>query len=176
MIEQYEKELKELKEKMIRAEAFAEKVPCFRDFILKNKITGTEDYTAFASYYKKTPFNWRLSRRLSRARYISGTNRSITNYQRKHDKYLFSVYINPLTLFGEHEYFGLERVLEESTVFFFDKCNTTFYVEDEHIEGFLESLNDWYVNAVEELKRYKVNKEIEELKSRLFELTEGKEY
>jgi hypothetical protein len=171
MIKQYERELKELKEKMIRAEAFAEKVPCFRDFILKNKITGTEGYTDFASYYKKIPFNWRLSR----ARYISGTNRNITNYQLKHDKYLFSVYINPLTLFGEHEYFGLERVLKESTVFFFDKLNDTFYVEDEHIEGFLEALNNWYMNAVEELKRYKVNKEIEELKSRLFELTEGKE-
>ena len=142
-----------------------------RDFILKNKITGTESCAEFASYYKKTPFNWRLSR----ARYISGTNRSITNYQRKHDKYLFSVYINPLTLFGEHEYFGLERVLEESTVFFFDELNATFYVEDEHIEGFLEALNNWYVNAVEELKRYKANKKIEELKSELFKLTEGKE-
>lgn len=171
MIKQYEKELKELKEKMIRAEAFAEKVPCFRDFILKNKITGTEGHTNFASYYKKISFNWGLSR----ARYISGTNRNVTNYHRKHNKYLFSVYINPLELFNENEYFGLERVLEESTVFFFDKCNTTFYVEDEHIEGFLEALNNWYVDAVEELKRYKANREIEELKSRLFELTEGKE-
>lgn len=171
MIEQYEKELKELKEKMIRAEAFAEKVPCFRGFILKNKITGTEGYTDFASYYKKIPFDWRLSR----ARYISGTNRNIANFNRKHDKYLFRVRINPFILFYENEYFGLERVLEESTVFFFDKYNTTFYVEDEHIEGFLESLNNWYVDAVEELKRYKKNKEIEELKSKLFELTEGKE-
>lgn len=171
MLEQYEKELKELKEKMLGAEKFAEKVPCFRDFILKNKITGTEGYTDFASYYKKIRFDWGLSR----AMYISGTNRYITNYPAEHNKYLFSVYINPLTLFGEHEYFGLERVLEESTVFFFDRLNTTFYVEDEHIEDFLESLNNWYVNAVDELKRYKANKEIEELKSRLFELTGGKE-
>jgi hypothetical protein len=171
MLEQYEKELKELKEKMISAEKFAEKIPCFRDFILKNKITGIEDYTNFASYYKKIRFDWGLGR----ARYISGTDRNITNCQRKHDKYLFSVYINPLTLFGEHEYFGLERVLEKSTVFFFDKLNHTFYVEDEHIEGFLEALNNWYVDAVEELKRYKANKEIEELKSRLLKLIGGEE-
>lgn len=171
MLEQYEKELKELKEKMTGAEAFAEKVPCFRDFIITNKIDGTEDSVCFATCYKKVSFAWGLHR----SRYISGTSRNITNYQRKHDKYLFSVYINPLTLFNEHEYFGLEKVLEESNVFFFDRLNTTFYVEDEHIEGFLESLNNWYVNAVEELKRYKANKEIEELKSRLFKLTGGKE-
>lgn len=167
MLEQYEKELKELKEKMLRAETFAEKVPCFRDFILKNKITGTEDFVCFATYYKKVSFAWGLHR----SRYISGTSRNITNYQRKHDKYLFSVYINPLTLFGEHEYFGLEKVLEESTVFFFDRLNTTFYVEDEHIEGFLEALNNWYISAVEELKQYRVDKEIEELKNRLSKLT-----
>lgn len=171
MLEQYEKELKELKEKMTRAEAFAEKVPCFRDFILKNKITGAEDSVCFANHYKDVPFGWGLHR----SRYISGTNRNITNCQRKHDKYLFSVYLNPLTLFDEHECFELERVPEESTVFFFDKLNHTFYVEDEHIEGFLEALNNWYVSAVEKLKQYRVDKEIEELKSRLFKLTEGKE-
>jgi len=142
-----------------------------RDFILKNKITGTESCAEFASYYKKIRFDWGLRR----VRFVSGTDRHIINYPAEHNKYLFSVYINPLTLFGEHEYFGLERVLEESTVFFFDELNATFYVEDEHIEGFLEALNNWYVNAVEELKRYKANKKIEELKSELFKLTEGKE-
>lgn len=171
MLEQYEKELKELREKMIRAEKFAEKIPYFRDFIITNKIDGTEGSVFFTTHYKKISFNWGLFRE----RYVSGTDRYIINYPDKHDKYLFSVYLNPLTLYGVHECFGLERVLEESTVFFFDKLNSTFYVEDEHIERFLESLNNWYVNAVEELKRYKANKEIEELKSRLSKLTGGEE-
>lgn len=169
MIDQYKKELKELKQKMIGAEAFADKIPCFRDFIIKNKIDGKEEFRTFASYYKKIPFNWGLSR----ARYISGTRRNITNYDGEYDKYLFSVYINPLSLFGEHERFRLDRVIEESTVFFFDNLNTTFYVEDEHIEGFLEALNEWYVQAVEKLRQYKADEEINELKSRLLELTGG---
>ena len=169
MIDQYKKELKELEEKMIGAEAFADKIPCFRDFIIKNKIDGTEDFQTFASHYKKIPFNWELSR----ARYKSGARRYITNYSGEHDKYLFNVYINPYSLFDEHISFGLERVIEESTVFFFDKLNTTFYVEDEHIEGFLEALNNWYVQAVEKLRQYKADKEIDELKSRLLKLTGG---
>ena len=171
MIDQYKKELKELEKKMIGAEAFADKIPCFRDFIIKNKIDGTEGFETFASYYKKIPFDWGLSR----ARYISGTSRYITNYSGEHDKYLFNVYINTYSLFGEHKSFGLERVLEESTIFFFDDCNTTFYVEDEHIEGFLESLNNWYVQAVEKLRQYKADKEIKELKSRLIKLTGDKD-
>ena len=171
MIERYEKELKELKEKMIRAEAFADKIPCFRDFILNNKIKGTEGFVEFASYYKNIPFN----RMLTRARYISGTSRSITNFRGEHDKYLFKAYINRDSLFGVHESFGLERVLKESTVFFFDELNTSFYVEDEHIEGFLEALNNWYVLAVEQLKKQKKDEEINKLKSRLFELTGGKD-
>lgn len=172
MIDQYKKELKELEKKMIGAEAFADKIPCFRDFIIKNKIDGTEDFQTFASYYKKIPFNWELSR----ARYKEGTRRYITNYSGGfYDKYLFSVYINPYSLFDEYEYFGLERVPEESTIFFFDNLNTTFYVEDEHIEGFLEALNSWYVQAVEKLKQHKADKEIKELKSRLIELTGDKD-
>lgn len=166
MIKQYEDELKALKIKMAGAEKFAEKIPCFRDFIIKNKIDGTEDFQKFASYYKEIPFGWGLSR----ARYISGTPRSISNYRDKHDKYLFNIYINTYSLFYEHEDFGLDRVLEESTVFFFDKYNTTFYVEDEHIEGFLEALNKWYVEAVEKLKQYRANEEIRELEEKLARL------
>ena len=166
MIKQYEDELKALKKKMVGAEKFAKKVPVFRQFILSNKIDGTEENVRFADGYKGIRFHWGLNR----ARFKSGTNRTITNYRGNHDKYLFELYINTLTLYGSHEEFGLEKVLEKSTVFFFDDINTTFYVEDEHIEGFLEALNDWYVDAIANLEQYKKDEEIRELEERLSRL------
>lgn len=163
MIRQYEDELKALKKKMVGAEKFAKKVPLFRQFILSNKVDGTEEWVEFASNYKSIRFHWGLCR----ARFKSGTGRTITNYKGDYDKHLFTTYINTLTLFNSLEEFGLEKVLEKSTVFFFDRLNTTFYVEDEHIEGFLEALNDWYVEAVAQSEIYKINEEIRELEERL---------
>ena len=163
MIQQYKDELKALKIKMAEAEKFAEKIPVFRQFILDNKIDGTEEWVKFPSSYKRIYFNWGLNR----ARFKPGTRRTITNYKGGYDKHLFKVYINTLTLYDSHEEFGLEKVLEKSTVFFFDELNTTFYVEDEHIEGFLEALNDWYVDAIANLKQYKEDEEIRKLEERL---------
>ena len=168
MIKQYQDELKALKEKMVGAEKFAEKIPCFQQFILDNKLDGNEDSVKFASSYKRIYFSWGLHR----SRFKSGTNRTITNYDGDYNKYLFSVYINTLDLFDTHEKFGLEDVLEKSTVFFFDRLNTTFYVEDAHIEGFLEALNDWYVEATAQLKQYKINEEISKLEKQLAKLKE----
>ena len=167
MIKQYEDELKALKKKMVGAEKFAEKIPVFREFILDNKLDGTEDSVKFANSYKRIYFNWGLHR----ARFKSGTNRTITNYFKgDYDKHLFRVYINTLTLYDSYENFGLEKVLEKSTVFFFDEMNTTFYVEDEHIEGFLEALNDWYEDVIANLEQHKKDEEIRELEERLARL------
>lgn len=163
MIQRYEDELKELKKKMLGAEKFAEKVPLFRQFILDNKIDGTEGCVKFASSYKRIYFHWGLHR----ARFKSGTCRTITSYKGEYDKHLFMVYINTLSLYDSHEKFGLEKVLEKSTVFFFDELNTTFYVEDEHIDGFLEALNDWYIEAIAQLKQYNEVKEIRKLEEQL---------
>lgn len=166
MIKQYQDELKALKKKMAGAEKFAEKIPVFRQFILDNKIDGTEDSAKFPSSYKRIYFNWGLHR----SRFKSETNRTITNYKGDYDKYLFRVYINTLTLFDTHEKFGLEDVLEKSTVFFFDDLNSTFYVEDEHVEGFLEALNVWYVEAVAQVEQYKITEEISKLEKKLAKL------
>lgn len=167
MIKQYEDELKALKKKMVGAEKFAEKIPVFQQFILDNKLDGTEDSVKFANSYKRIYFHWGLHR----ARFKSGTIRTITNYFKgDYDKHLFRVYINTLTLYDSHEEFGLEKVLDKSTVFFFDEMNTTFYVEDEHIEGFLEALNDWYVDAIANLEQHKKDEEIRELEERLSKL------
>jgi hypothetical protein len=166
MIKQYEDELKALKIKMAGAEKFAERIPCFRQFILDNKLDGTEDSVKFASSYNRIYFNWGLYR----ARFKSGTGRTITNYKWDYDKHLFRLYINTLSLYDSHEKFGLEKILEKSNVFFFDDLNTTFYVEDEHIEGFLEALNDWYVEALAQLEQHRKDEEIRTLENKLAQL------
>lgn len=166
MIQQYKDELKVLKKKMAGAEEFAKKIPLFQQFILDKKLNGTEDSVRFASSYKRIYFHWGLHR----ARFKSGSNRTIINYNGDYDKHLFMVYINTLSLYDSHERFGLEKVLDKSNVFFFDNLNTTFYVEDEHIEGFLEALNDWYVGAIANLKQYKKDEEIRKLEEQLARL------
>ena len=168
MIKQYEDELEALKKKMIGAEKFAERIPCFRQFILDNKIDGTEDSVEFASSYKRIYFNWGLYR----ARFKSGTSRTLTNYKGDYDKHLFTAYINTLSLYGDYGRFGLEKILEKSNVFFFDGLNTTFYVEDEHIEEFLEALNEWYIEALAQLKQHKKDEEIRILENKLAKLKE----
>ena len=171
MIKQYEDELKALKKKMNEAVKFAEKIPVFRHTILDRKLTGTEDSVLFANSYKSIPLHWGLHR----SRFKTGTNRTITNYHKEdYDKHLFTLYINTISLYDSHEKFGLEKVLDKSTVFFFDKMNTNFFVEDEHIEGFLEALNDWYVDAVVEVGQYKKDEEIRKLEERLARLKEEK--
>lgn len=77
MIKQYQEELKALKEKMAGAEKFAEKIPLFHQFILDNKLDGTEDCVMFASRYKQIYFDWGLHR----ARFKSGTGRPIYTHE-----------------------------------------------------------------------------------------------
>lgn len=166
MIKQYEDELKALKIKMAGAEKFSEKVPVFRRFILDNKLDGTEDWTRFPISYKSIRFQWDG---FYRASFKPGT-RIIPNYKGDYDKYLFAVRINTLNLFDSFERFGLEKIIEKSTVFFFDEPDTRFYVEDEHIEEFLEVLNDWYMDVVASLNQHKRDEEIRELEERLARL------
>jgi len=45
--------------------------------------------------------------------------------------------------------------------------NTSFYIYPECIEQFLELANDWYNNAVKELKKERAIKENEELLKKL---------
>ena len=168
MIKQYEDELKALKKKMIGAEKFAEKIPCFRQFILDNKLDGTEDSAQFATSYKQIYFHWGLHR----ARFKSETDRTITNCEGNYDKHLFRLYMNTLSLYDSHEKFGLKKILEKSNVFFFDELNTTFYVEDEHIEEFLEALNEWYVEVLAQLNQHRKDEEIRILENKLAQLKE----
>lgn len=169
MIDIYKKELKELKERMEKAEKFANKVPVFKDKIIEKKLTGEENYIDFGSRYKDIYLAWGIKR----CNYISGTNRTITNYDNNdYNVYVFSIYFNSLDLFGDGIYnnFGLEKIRDKVKVFFYDEINSTYYVEDEHIEEFLEEVNKWYLEAKKQVTKYRNEQEIKKLKEKLAEL------
>jgi len=54
-------------------------------------------------------------------------------------------------------------------VFFFDRSNSTFYVYPEHIESFLDLANEWYNNAIKEIKFEKAKLDNEILLKRIEE-------
>lgn len=168
MLKVYEDELKSLKEKMEKAEIFANKIPLFKGKIIKEKLTGEEQYIEFGNRYKNMYLAWGINR----SHYKSKSNCSITNYNGEYDKYLFTVYINPLSLFGDdiYETFGLEKIQNECKVFFYDNFNSKYYIEDEYIEEFLEKLNEWYINAKNKLDDYRREQKIKELEEQLDEL------
>lgn len=169
MIEEYKEELKKLKEKMILAENFSEKLPEFRDYIIRHKLTGNERPLYLGDKYKELYLAWGIRRHL----YKAGSN-NITNYSVTLDKdvYLYNLYINPLSMFDRHEFFGLEEVISKTEMFFFDNLNTTIYVEERQLIDVLEKLNDWYTKAKEQNKILfnkekldKAKKEVERLSS-----------
>ncbi|HIS62351.1 MAG TPA: hypothetical protein IAC14_08940 [Candidatus Scybalomonas excrementigallinarum] len=169
MIEIYKKELKELKERMEKAEKFANKIPIFKNIIIERKLTGEEGYIDFGSRYKDIYLAWGIKR----CNYASGTNRTITNYDNDdYNVYVFSIYFNSLDLFGDGIYnnFGLEKIKDKVKVFFYDGINSTYYVEDEHIEKFLEEVNKWYLEAKKQVTKYRNEQEIKKLKEKLAEL------
>lgn len=175
MLKIYEDELKELKEKMEKAEKFAEKIPLFKDEILKNKYTGYEDNINFGSSYGSSYRDIYLSWGIKRLHYVWNSDRIISNYDKndKYDKYLFDIYINQHNLFGNsydelHE--SLEKIQNKCTVFFYDEWNSEFYIEDEHIEEFLDTLNEWYLESNSKVKEYEKQKRINKLKEQLAEL------
>ena len=110
MNEQYEEELETLKDKMLKAEKFAERVPCFSKEILSGKITGEEEWIKFGNYYKNLHCAWGINRGL----YEQGTSRSLTNYRGKNYKeHLFNIYINTLTVYDSHEKYGLNEIKDK---------------------------------------------------------------
>jgi hypothetical protein len=171
MIEQYKKELKELKIKMIEAEMFAKKMPIFKNYIIENKITESKDCVNFGDQYKNIPLRWGIARCL----YKTG-EREITNYpEEKYSVFLFCIYINSCSLFDCHNRYGIEKILEKTQIFFYDQINSTIYCTDDQIEALLEQLNIWYLGAIEENKimtaknKIKKAQEVIEIQNKILE-------
>lgn len=159
MNKEYTKELKELKDKMIKAEKLADKVPCLSKEILDRKITGEEVYIKIAERYKTMPLRWGINRGL----FDSTTSRYITNYGKNHKGYYFSIYVNTTSLFDTH--FSVHEVAEKVPVFYYDYRNSNFYATDEQICGLLEALHEWYLAKVVEVNKLNQQKRIEKAKA-----------
>lgn len=161
MIEQYKKELKDLETRMVKAEEFAKKLPVFADRILKNKYTGEEAHLCFGDFYKETPIKYGIYREYyNYPREMSDPafeNAKIIEFQ----GFLFKIYVSCRALFNMYENFGLYEKMGTVDIFYIDKMN--FYVTDENIEHFLETLNNWYVEALEKSREYSKQKRKEEL-------------
>lgn len=171
MLKIYENELKQLTEKMIKAEKFAKKLPLFKDEILKKKYTGYENHIQFGLRYKNIFLAWGINRN----HYAWDSVCTIANYEKddKYNKYLFNIYVNGYNLFG-NSYDELDNSLNDiqnkCNIYFYDKYSNTFYIEDKYIEEFLEVLNEWYLQSEDFVKKYKKQEKIDELKKKLAEL------
>jgi hypothetical protein len=163
--EAYKNELKELTEKMHKAELFAEKIPLFAKHILEQKITGEEYHIKMAESYKNMRFHWSLYRS-----FYDSKDRKMTNYTGNFVGNLFHVYINTLIIYGLHDDFGLHEKLESANVFYCDRLNTTFYIEDQHIEKFLDTLVEWYNEALTKIEPLLKEQEKQRLLKRLAEI------
>lgn len=154
----YKKELKEIEDKMIASERFAEKLPVFAEIIRKHKFNGTEEWAKYGSKYKDIYLAWDINRGF----YATSNRRTITNYTGVYSGYLFNIYVNSYALFGLHNNFGLYEALKDVDIFFADTMNSTFYITDENIESFLEALNTWYLKARKEARIFKLKEAIAE--------------
>lgn len=146
MNEAYEKELADLKSKMIQAEAFAKTIPCLAKTILDYKATGKEDHLKLGDRYKNIPLTWGISR----SYYSNTSSRYLLNYKsdEPYDLPLFCIYINCYSLFDQQvDNFGLADVIDSLDLFFWDNLNSTAYAVDSQIEALLNALDGWYVPA-----------------------------
>lgn len=165
MIEQYKKEIKEMVKKMKSSERWAKKFPIFYDFIIANKIQ--EDYLGrYGEKYKQINLVWGINRYFFE-------QRNITNYKGEYRGILWEVYINSLSLYNLSEKFELENIPNQTSVFFYDSANSTFYCKDEEIEGLLECLNDWYLKARELANKRFKEEEIKKLELALAKAKQG---
>lgn len=148
LIPEYKKELKDLENKMLWAQEFADMFPYFKKEILSRKLT--KEFTGnISNRYEKLYLNWGINRRFHE------TANSITNYSGElTPQYLWSIYINEYALFGDsYNECDLPNPQDGIDFFFFDNLNSTFYVTDEQLMSLLNSLNDWYIKALEIYKR-----------------------
>lgn len=153
-----EKEMAAIRHQLEKTHAFAEKLPAFKEIILRKKYTSDEKHIRFGDRYNKLPLAWGINRNL----YKTDSLVTITNYDYEvgtaYECYLFSIYINSSSLFDNSEKFGLKEAVADLDLFFFDKLNSTFYATDEQIIPLLDALDKWHTKARSELNLYNANK------------------
>lgn len=163
---EYKKELEDLEMKMIEAQQFAEKLPCFAEQILNGKYT--ENFTGrMGSTYGDLHYKWGIER------WFYDKKENIANYRGSlKPTYLWVLYINQYSLFGDnYTDTGIHDVCKPLDLFFYDVLNTTFYATDEQIIPLLDALSVWYTNAKEVNTQFAKDKKRRDLEKQLEQLT-----
>lgn len=139
---------------------FSKKIPLFEKRIIDNNIVE-DDSVWFGDSYKDLYLSWGINR-------WKCSQKNMTNYEGDFEGYLFVIYVNTLSLYDSHNKYDLHEL--SKLAYYYDAVNSTFYVEDEKIELFLDSLNEWYLKARDKAHDDSKIKEIEKLKQKLQEL------
>ena len=154
----YIDEIKILKNKMIEAEKFAERLPLFKDYILKNKINNRNN----VSHLGEKVLDVYLGQAIRLYNYSEIYLGTPTNYNGKPISIpLFVFYINRYSMFGDDFYDNIDKDLNESVkdlVYFYDSINGKYYVTEENLEEFCSKLSIWYKLALAKNKQYSIEK------------------
>lgn len=168
----YIDEMKTLKNKMIEAEKFAERLPLFKDYILKNKISNRNN----VSHLGEKVLDVYLGQAIRLYNYSEIYLGTPTNYNGKPISIpLVVFYINRYSMFGDDFYDNIDKDLNESVkdlVYFYDSINGKYYVTEENLEEFCNKLSIWYKLALAKNKQFVAQKKKEKLLKELKNLEE----
>ncbi len=168
----YIDEIKTIKNKMIEAEKFAERLPLFKDYILKNKINNRNN----VSHLGEEVLDVYLFHTIRLYNYSETFNGAPTNYNGKPISIpLVVFYINRYSMFGDDFYDNIDKDLNESVkdlVYFYDSINGKYYVTEENLEEFCNKLSIWYKLALAKNKQFVAQKKKEKLLKELKNLEE----
>ena len=168
----YIDEIKTIKNKMIEAEKFAERLPLFKDYILKNKINNRNN----VSHLGEKVLDVYLGQAIRLYNYSEIYLGAPTNYNGKPISIpLVVFYINRYSMFGDDFYDNIDKDLNESVkdlVYFYDSINGKYYVTEENLEEFCSKLSIWYKLALAKNKQFVAQKKKEKLLKELKNLEE----
>ena len=168
----YIDEIKTIKNKMIEAEKFAERLPLFKDYILKNKINNRNN----VSHLGEKVLDVYLGQAIRLYNYSEIYLGTPTNYNGKPISIpLVVFYINRYSMFGDDFYDNIDKDLNESVkdlVYFYDSINGKYYVTEENLEEFCSKLSIWYKLALAKNKQFVAQKKKEKLLKELKNLEE----
>ena len=142
--------------RMLEAEEFAERLPLFKDYILKNKINN-KNMVAQLGEKVLDVYLGQAIRLYNYSEIYLGTP---INYNGKPISIpLIVFYVNEYSMFGDDFYDEIIKDLDESVkdlVYFYDSINSKYYVTEENLEEFCDKLSIWYNNAIEKNKQYSI--------------------
>ena len=158
--------------RMLEAEEFAERLPLFKDYILKNKINN-KNMVAQLGEKVLDVYLGQAIRLYNYSEIYLGTP---TNYNGKPISIpLIVFYVNEYSMFGDNFYDEIIKDLNESVkdlVYFYDSINGKYYIAEENLEEFCNKLSIWYKLALAKNKQFVAQKKKEKLLKELKNLEE----